>query len=126
MNAQTKPELFAPCFPIFWLKDESIEVDAGMVRFTLMYGCVEFDCEMLANELSDWACVELQFDPEGGRDVPYTKLKIDNKTLALVTRSDLKETPAGLNFILTEYQVGDLNAQLEAKAVEKFELKQGA
>ena len=126
MNAIAKPEWFAPCFPIFELDAESIEVEADMVRFTLQYGCVEIDCEMLANELSDSTCVELQFDPEGGRDVPYTKLEVDNKTLALVTRSDSKETPVGLNFILTESQVCELNTQLEADAVEKFELKQGA
>ena len=48
MNMHAKPELFAPCFPIFWIKDDSIEVDAVKVSFTLKYGCVEIDCEAQA------------------------------------------------------------------------------
>ena len=55
----------------------------------------------------------------------YIKLEVDNKTLALVTRSDFEETPAGLHFILTESQVYELNEWLEADAVEKFEMAQG-
>ena len=63
MNMHAKPELFAPCFPLFELA-ENIEVDADMVRFTLNYGCVEIDCEMQAVELSDTIYVEPQFQPE--------------------------------------------------------------
>jgi hypothetical protein len=69
--------------------------------------------------------VEQQFHPESGRDVDYIKLEVDNKILALVTRSDFEETPAGLHFILTESQVYELNEWLEADAVEKFEMAQG-
>lgn len=125
MNTQTKPELFAPCFPMLSIKKSGIEVDADNVQFSFVVGNESIDCEIKAVELTDSMYVEQQFHPESGRDVDYTKLEVDNKTLALVTRSDFEETPAGLHFILTESQVYDLNEWLEADAVEKFEMAQG-
>ena len=125
MNAQTKPELFAPCFPMLSIKKSGIEVDADNVQFSFMVGLGSIDCEIKAVELTDSMYMEPQFNPEAGKDVDYTKLEVDNKTLALVTRSDFEETPAGLHFILTESQVYELNEWLEADAVEKFEMEQG-
>ena len=121
MNMHTKPELFAPCFPLFELA-ENIEVDADMVRFTLNYGCVEIDCEMQAVELSDTIYVELQFQPENGRDVPYIKLEVDDRTPVTVLRSDV-ELVNGQKIILTAQQVEKLNQQLEWICIELFEKK---
>lgn len=125
MNAQTKPELFAPCFPMLSIKKSGIEVDADNVQFSFVVGNQSIDCEIKATVLTDSMSVEWQFHPESGCDADYTKLEVDNKTLALVTRSDFEETPAGLHFILTESQVYALNEWLEADAVEKFEMAQG-
>ena len=125
MSTQTKPELFAPCFPMLSIKKSDIEVDADNVQFFFMVGSKSIDCEIKAVELTDSMYVEQQFHPESGRDVDYTKLEVDNKTLALVTRSDFEETPAGLHFILTDKQVFELNEWLEVDAVEKFEMAQG-
>ena len=125
MNMHAKSELFAPCFPKLSIKKSGIEVDADNVQFSFVVGNQSIDCEIKAVELTDSMCVEQQFHPESGRDVDYTKLEVDSKTLALVTRSDFEETPAGLHFILTESQVYELNEWLEADAVEKFELAQG-
>ena len=125
MNTQTKPELFAPCFPMLSIKKSGIEVDADNVQCSLIVGSECIDCENKAVALTDSMYVEQQFLPESGRDVDYTKLEVDNKTLALVTRSDFEETPAGLHFILTESQVYELNEWLEADEVEKFEMAQG-
>lgn len=121
MNAQTKPELFAPCFPMLSISPY-IGIDADNVQFSFVVGNQSIDCEIKAVELTDSMCVEQQFHPDFGRDVDYIKLEVDNKTLALVTRSDFEETPAGLHFILTESQVYELNEWLEADAVEKFEI----
>ena len=125
MNTQTKPELFAPCFPMLLIKKSGIEVDADNVQFSFVVGNESIDCEIKAVQLTDSMYVEQQFHPESGRDVDYIKLEVDNKTLALVTRSDFEETPVGLHFILTESQVYELNEWLEADAVEKFEMAQG-
>ena len=125
MNTQNKPELFAPCFPMLSIKKSGIEVDADNVQFSFVVGNESIDCEIKAVELTDSMYVEQQFHPKSGRDVDYIKLEVDNKTLALVTRSDFEETPAGLHFILTESQVYELNEWLEADAVEKFEMAQG-
>lgn len=124
MNAQTKPELFAPCFPMLSISPY-IGIDAENVQFSFVVGSQSIDCEIKAVELTDSLCIESQFHPESGRDVDYTKLEVDSKTLALVTRSDFEETPAGLHFILTESQVYELNEWLEEDAVEKFEMAQG-
>ena len=124
MNAQTKPELFAPCFPMLSISPY-IGIDADNVQFSFVVGNQSIDCEIKVNELSDSMYVEQQFHPESGRDVNFTKLEVDSKTLALVTRSDFEETPAGLHFILTESQVYELNEWLEEDAVEKFEMTQG-
>ena len=124
MNAQTKPELFAPCFPLLSISSR-IEVDADNVQFSFVIGNQSIDCEIKAVQLTDSMYVEQQFHPESGCDVDYTRLEVDSKTLALVTRSDFEETPAGLHFILTESQVYALNEWLEADAVEKFEMAQG-
>lgn len=124
MNMHAKPELLAPCLP-FTIDKKSIEVEHDVVTFSFTFGKYSIDCEIKAVELTDSMCVEQQFHPEFGRDVDYTKLEVDNKTLALVTRSDFDETPAGLHFILTESQVYELNEWLEADAVEKFEMAQG-
>lgn len=119
-----KPELFAPCLP-FAINKQSIEVDADNVQFSFVVGNQSIDCEIKAVELTNSMYMEPQFHPESGCDVDYTKLEVDSKTLALVTRSDFEETPAGLHFILTESQVYALNEWLEADAVEKIEMAQG-
>lgn len=61
MNAQTKPELFAPCFPVFQIKAESIEVDADMVRFTLQYGAVGIDKRGLLQNREIIECDGIEF-----------------------------------------------------------------
>ena len=125
MNTQTKPELFAPCFPIFWIKDDSIEVDADMVRFTLQYGCVEIDCEMLANELSDSTWFNKTNDPQNDVEVDYTKLEVDDRTPVTVIRTDA-DLVDGQKIKLTEQQVEKLNQQLEWICIEKFEMEMAA
>ena len=106
MNTQAKPELFAPCFPIFWIKGDSIEVDADKVSFTLKYGCVEIDCEAQADDV----------------DVDYTKLEIDQNTPISVLRHDVNLTE-GQKLQLTAQQVEKLNQQLEWICIELFEKK---
>lgn len=121
MNMHAKPELFAPCFPLFELA-ENVEVDADMVRFTLNYGCVEIDCEMQAVELSDTIYVEPQFQPENGCDMPYIKLEVDDRTPVTVIRTDA-DLVDGQKIKLTEQQVEKLNQQLEWICIELFEKK---
>ena len=125
MNTQTKPELFAPCFPAFELKAESIEVDADMVRFTLQYGCVEIDCEAQADELTDSICVNNTNDPQNDVEVDYTKLEIDQNTPISVIRHDVNLTE-GQKLQLTAQQVEKLNQQLEWICIEKFEMEMAA
>lgn len=125
MNAQTKPELFAPCFPIFQIKAESIEVDADMVQFTLQYGCVEIDCEMLANELSDSTWINKTNDPQNDVEVDYTRLEVDDRTPVTVIRTDA-DVVDGQKIKLTEQQVEKLNQQLEWICVELFEKNMAA
>ena len=122
MNAIAKPELFAPCFPIFELVAESIEVDADMVRFTLQYGCVEIDCEAQADELTDSTCVNKTNDPQNDIDVDYTKLEVDDRTPVTVIRTDA-DLVDGQKIKLTEQQVEKLNQQLEWICIELFEKK---
>lgn len=125
MNMHAKPELFAPCFPIFWIKDDSIEVDADMVRFTLKYGCVEIDCEAQANELSDSTWFNKTNDPQNDVEVDYTKLEIDQNTPISVLRHDVNLTD-GQKLQLTAQQVEKLNQQLEWVCIEKFEMEMAA
>lgn len=125
MNMHAKPELFAPCFPIFWIKDDSIEVGADMVRFTLQYGCVEIDCEMLANELSDSTWFNKTNDPQNDVEVDYTKLEVDDRTPVTVIRTDA-DLVDGQKIKLTEQQVEKLNQQLEWICIEKFEMEMAA
>ena len=125
MNMHAKPELFAPCFPIFWIEDDSIEVDADMVRFTLKYGCVEIDCEAQADELTDSTCVNKTNDPQNDVEVDYTKLEIDQNTPISVLRHDVNLTD-GQKLQLTAQQVEKLNQQLEWICVEKFEMEMAA
>ena len=122
MNAQTKPELFAPCFPIFQIKAESIEVDADMVRFTLQYGCVGIDCECQANELTDSTWFNKTNDPQNDVEVDYTKLEVDQNTEINVIRHDVNLVE-GQKLQLTERQIHELNQQLEWICVELFEKK---
>ena len=122
MNAQTKPELFAPCFPVFQIKANSIEVEAGMVRFTLQYGCVEIDCECQTNELSDSTWFNKTNDPQNDVEVDYTKLEVDDCTPVTVIRTDA-DVVDGQKIKLTEQQVEKLNQQLEWICVELFEKK---
>ena len=124
MNMMAKPELFAPCFPDLKV-DSSIEIDADNVQFSFKIGGYSIDCEIKAVELSDSIYFEPQSDPENGFDLDFQKLEVDNKTLALVTRSDFEETPAGSVFKLTDSQVCEMNQWLEVDAVEKYELKLG-
>lgn len=125
MNAQTKPELFAPCFPIFQVKAESIEVDADMARFTLQYGCVEIDCECQANELTDSTWFNKTNDPKNDVEVDYTKLEVDDRTPVTVIRTDA-DVVDGQKIKLTEQQVEKLNQQLEWICVELFEKNMAA
>lgn len=124
MNMHAKPELFAPCFPLFELA-ENIEVDANMVRFTLNYGCVEIDCEMLANELTDSTWVNKTNDPQNDVEMDYTKLEVDDRTSVTVLRSDV-ELVNGQKIILTDQQVEKLNQQLEWICIELFEKNMAA
>ena len=125
MNAQTKPELFAPCFPVFQIKANSIEVDADMVRFTLQYGCVEIDCEAQADELTDSTWFNKTNDPQNDVEVDYTKLEVDDRTPVTVIRTDA-DVVDGQKIKLTEQQVEKLNQQLEWICVEKFEMDMAA
>ena len=125
MNAQTKPELFAPCFPIFQVKAGSIEVDADMVRFTLQYGCVEIDCECQANELTDSTWFNKTNDPQNDVEVDYTKLEVDDRTPVTVIRTDA-DVVDGQKIKLTEQQVEKLNQQLEWICIELFEKNMAA
>ena len=125
MNAQTKPELFAPCFPMFQVKAESIKVDADMVRFTLQYGCVEIDCECQANELTDSTWFNKTNDPQNDVEVDYTKLEVDDRTPVTVIRTDA-DVVDGQKIKLTEQQVEKLNQQLEWICVELFEKNMAA
>ena len=125
MNAQTKPELFAPCFPVFQIKAESIEVDADMVRFTLQYGCVEIDCEAQADELTDSTWFNNTNDPQNDVEVDYTRLEVDQNTPISVLRHDVNLTD-GQKLQLTAQQVEKLNQQLEWICIEKFEMEMAA
>ena len=122
MNAIAKPELFAPCFPIFEMVAESIEVDADMVRFTLQYGCVEIDCEAQADELTDSTCVNKTNDPQNDVEVNYTKLEVDDRTPVTVIRTDA-DIVDGQKIKLTEQQIEKLNQHLEWICIELFEQK---
>lgn len=116
-----KSELLAPCFPSLSISAD-IEVELNKVNFSFVIGSQSIECEIEATERKDSTYIEPQFSPEHGRDVDYTRLEVDNKTLALVTRSDFEESPAGLKFILTEYQVYVMNEWLKEYAIEKIEL----
>ena len=122
MNMHAKPELFAPCFPIFELVAESIEVEVDMVRFTLQYGCKEIDCEAQADELTDSTCMNGTNDPQNDVEVDYTKLEIDQNTPISVLRHDVNLTD-GQKLQLTAQQVEKLNQQLEWICIELFEKK---
>ena len=122
MNAIAKPELFAPCFPIFEMVAESIEVDADMVRFTLQYGCVEIDCEARADELTDSTFVNKTNDPQNDVEVNYTKLEVDDRTPVAVIRTDA-DIVDGQKIKLTEQQIEKLNQHLEWICIELFEQK---
>ncbi|AXQ21803.1 hypothetical protein BEN71_10420 [Acinetobacter wuhouensis] len=124
MNTQTKPELFAPCFP-FAIDKKSIEVEHDVVTFSFTFGMYSIDCEIKGEQLTDMAYLEPQSNPQNGYEVEYTKFEVDSRTLAVVTRSDFEETKMSVEFILTESQVYELNEWLEADAVEKFEMAQG-
>ena len=115
----TKPELIAPCFPSLAISAD-IEVNSNKVNFSFVIGNQSIDCEIEATERKDSTYIESQFSPEHGRDVDYTRLEVDNRTLALVTRSDFDESPEGLKFILTEYQVYAMNEWLKEYAIEKI------
>jgi len=122
MNMHAKPEFFAPCFPIFELVAESIEVEADMVRFTLQYGAVGIDCEAQGDELTDSTCVNKTNDPQNDVEVDYTKLEVDDRTPVTVIRTDA-ELVEGQKLQLTAQQVEKLNQQLEWICIELFEKK---
>ena len=125
MNMMAKPELFAPCFPDLKINKPSIEIDADNVQFSFKIARYSIDCEIKAVELSDSLYFEPQFDPENGFDSDFQKLEVDNKTLVLITRSDIDEAPAGSTFKLTEDQVNEMNQWLECTAIEEHEKKLG-
>ena len=112
MINQNKPELFAPCFPMFNLKPNSVTVDCDMVQFTLEYGVVEIDCEAQATEYSDSIYLEPQFNPEHGEDVPYTRLDLDVDTPVTPLRHDV-DLVEGQKIKLTGAQVWVINEWLK-------------
>ena len=120
MIIQNKPELFAPCFP-FAIDKKSIEVEHDVVTFSFTFGMYSIDCEIKGEQLTDIAYLELQSNPQNGYEVEYTKIEVDSRTLAAVTRSDFEETKMGVQFILTDKQVFELNKWLEAEAIEQLE-----
>ncbi len=122
MNAQTKPELFAPCFPIFQVVADSIEVDVDMVRFTLQYGCVGIDCEAQANELTDSTWFNKTNDPQNDVEVDYTRLEVDQNTEISVIRHDVNLVE-GQKLQLTDHQIHKLNQHLEWICIELYEKK---
>lgn len=120
MIIQNKPELFAPCFP-FAIDKKSIEVEHDVVAFSFTFGMYSIDCEIKGEQLTDIAYLEPQSNPQNGYEVEYTKIEVDSRTLAAVTRSDFEETKMGVQFILTDKQVFELNKWLEAEAIEQLE-----
>ena len=120
MIIQNKPELFAPCFP-FAIDKKSIEVEHDVVTFSFTFGMYSIHCEIKGEQLTDIAYLEPQSNPQNGYEVEYTKIEVDSRTLAAVTRSDLEETKMGVQFILTDKQVFELNKWLEAEAIEQLE-----
>ena len=120
MIIQNKPELFAPCFP-FAIDKKSIEVEHDVVTFSFTFGMYSIDCEIKGEQLTDIAYLEPQSNPQNGYEVEYTKIEVDSRTLAAVTRSDFEETKIGVQFILTDKQVFELNKWLEAEAIEQLE-----
>ena len=120
MIIQNKPELFAPCFP-FAIDKKSIEVEHDVVTFSFTFGMYSIDCEIKGEQLTDIAYLEPQSNPQNGYEVEYTKIEVDSRTLAAVTRSDFEETKMGVEFILTDKQVFELNEWLEVEAIEQLE-----
>lgn len=120
MIIQKKPELFAPCFP-FAIDKKSIEVEHDVVTFSFTFGMYSIDCEIKGEQLTDIAYLEPRSNPQNGYEVEYTKIEVDSRTLAAVTRSDFEETKMGVQFILTDKQVFELNKWLEAEAIEQLE-----
>lgn len=120
MIIQNKPELFAPCFP-FAIDKKSIEVEHDVVTFSFAFGMYSIDCEIKGEQLTDMAYLEPQSNPQNGYEVEYTKIEVDSRTLAVVTRSDFEETKMDAQFILTDKQVFELNEWLEAEAIEQLE-----
>ena len=115
-----KPELLAPCLP-FTIDKKSIEVEHDVVTFSFTFGKYSIDCEIKGEQLTDMAYLEPQSNPQNGYEVEYTKIEVDSRTLAVVTRSDFEETKMGVQFILTDKQVFELNEWLEAEAIEQLE-----
>lgn len=120
MIIQNKPELFAPCFH-FAIDKKSIEVEHDVVTFSFTFGMYSIHCEIKGEQLTDIAYLEPQSNPQNGYEVEYTKIEVDSRTLAAVTRSDFEETKMGVQFILTDKQVFELNKWLEAEAIEQLE-----
>ncbi|MEG0405290.1 MAG: hypothetical protein RR563_03530 [Acinetobacter sp.] len=120
MNMHAKPELLAPCLP-FTIDKKSIEVERDVVTFSFTFGKYSIDCEIKGEQLTDMAYLEPQSNPQNGYEAEYTKIEVDSRTLAVVTRSDFEETKMGVEFILTDKQVFELNEWLEAEAIEQLE-----
>ena len=120
MNMHAKPKLLAPCLP-FTIDKKSIEVEHDVVTFSFTFGMYSIDCEIKGEQLTDMAYLEPQSNPQNGYEVEYTKIEVDSRTLAVVTHSDLEETKMGVQFILTDKQVFELNEWLEAEAIEQLE-----
>ena len=124
MKALNKPELLAPCFPMFNLKPSSVTVDCDMAQFTLKYGVVEIECEAQATEYSDSIYLEPQFDPENGKDVPYTRLELDIDTPVTPLCYDI-ELVEGQKIKLTDAQVLVINGWLKDICESEFETQLG-
>lgn len=125
MKYQIKPELFAPCYPMFAIKSQSVSIDADMVQFTLEYGVVEIECEAQATEYSDSIYLEPQDKPECGEDKPYTRLEVDADTPITPTRYDV-DLVDGQKIKLTDAQVACLNEWLVDICQSKFEFEMAA
>ncbi|MHA3059935.1 hypothetical protein ACX1N5_03985 [Acinetobacter sp. ANC 4636] len=119
MNMMFKPELLAPSFVGFTV--EVTETKNNVVSFVMEFGCVQVECEMVANELTEKAYLEDYFRPEHGREVEYTRLEVELNDPVLVTNKGYSDLVDGQKLKLTEEQMRELNTQLENLANDKFQ-----
>lgn len=119
MNMMFKPELIAPSMVGFTV--EATETKNNVVSFVLEFGCVQVECEMVAKELTEKACIEDYFHPEHGYEVEYTRLEVELDDPVLVVKKGYSDLVDGQKLKLTEEQMRELNTQLENLANDKFQ-----